>query len=213
MGCLRPQREEIDASSVSPWVLASASPRRAALLSAAGQRFDIEASRVQEVPRERETAREFAARLAREKALEVWERRRGRWVLAADTLVIVDGIALGKPVTASEAAAMLRRLSGRAHEVATAFALVDPEGRVVGEGIVVSEVRFRRLERAEVDAYVAGGEPFDKAGGYAIQGGAAAFVTELRGSHSNVVGLPMAEVEAALRAAGLWRVPAAERGR
>lgn len=205
---MQPQREEIDASFAPPWVLASASPRRAALLSAVGQHFEVEPSRVRETSRERETAAGCAARLAREKALEVSGRRRARWVLGADTLVVADGVSLGKPGTASAAAAMLRRLSGRTHEVVTAFALVDPAGRVFGERVVVSEVRFRRIEPAEVDAYVAGGEPLDKAGGYAIQGGAAAFVAELRGSHTNVVGLPMAEVEAMLRAAGLWRAGA-----
>ncbi len=212
MGRLRPQREEIDASAATRWVLASASPRRAALLSAAGQRFEVEPSRVQEAARDGEAAREFAARLAREKALEIAGRRPGRWVLGADTLVIVDGAPLGKPGTASEAATMLRRLSGRVHEVVTAFALVDPARHVFHESAVISEVRFRRLDPAEIDAYVAGGEPLDMAGGYAIQGGAVAFVVELRGSLSNVIGLPMAEVEATLRAAGLWHVPRGERG-
>ena len=102
---------------------------------------------------------------------------------------------------------MLARLSGRAHEVVTAFALVEPGGGIFLARAIHSEVVFRTLAAEEIAAYVAGGEPLDKAGAYAIQGGAAAFVTELRGSLSNVIGLPMAEVEAALRAAGLWIAP------
>jgi len=99
---------------------------------------------------------------------------------------------------------MLARLSGRAHEVVTAFVLVEPGSGIFIARSVRSEVAFRTLAAQEIAAYVAGGEPLDKAGAYAIQGGAAGFVTDLRGSLSNVIGLPMAEVEAALRTAGLW---------
>jgi nucleoside triphosphate pyrophosphatase len=187
------------------WILASASPRRAQLLAAAGQRFEVDASGVDETPLPGETPLDLAARIARDKALAVARRRRGRWVLAADTIVVVDGVAFGKPRDADEAAAMLERLSGRAHQVATAFALVDPRGRPAFERVVVSEVAFRRIERDEIARYVESREPLDKAGAYAIQGGAAGFVAELRGSLSNVVGLPMEAVEEALRETGLWR--------
>jgi septum formation protein len=186
------------------WILASASPRRSDLLRAAGQRFECMASRVDETPRSGEQALDSTQRIARDKAREVFAQRPGRWVLAADTIVIVDGQALGKPEDAAEASRMLGRLSGRRHEVATAFVLLDERGEVFVERVVKTEVVFRSLDSAEIAAYVAGGEPFDKAGAYAVQCGGATFVVELRGSRSNVIGLPMDEVERALRAAGLW---------
>lgn len=187
-------------------ILASASPRRAELLTAAGQRFVIEPSRVDETRRKDERPRDLAARLAREKALDVAARARprDRWVLGADTIVVIDDEPLGKPQDEPDAERMLRRLSGRGHEVVTAFALVAPSMRVVVERTVVSEVVFRVIDPSEIHAYVGSGEPLDKAGAYAIQGGAQAFVNELRGSRSNVVGLPMDEIEVALRGVGLW---------
>ncbi len=127
-----------------------------------------------------------------------------RWVLAADTIVIIDGQVLGKPRDAAEAAWMLQRLSGRSHEVATAFVLLDDRGEVFLDRVVRTRMVFRTLEPEGIAAYVAGGEPFDKAGAYAIQGGGVEFVAEVHGSRSNVIGLPMDEVEQALRAAGLW---------
>jgi septum formation protein len=148
--------------------------------------------------------------VAHDKAREVAGRRPGRWVLAADTVVVVDGEALGKPRDAKDARAMLARLSDRKHDVATAFVLLDSAGRTFAAEVVRSEVTFRRVAFPDIEAYVRTGEPLDKAGGYAIQGGARAFVRELKGSLTNVIGLPMAEVEAALRAAGLWiEAPAA----
>jgi septum formation protein len=210
MRWLEPQRNERRSGL---WILASASPRRADLLERAGQRFEREASAVEESPRAEEGALEFAARLARDKARDVARRRPGRWVLAADTVVIVDGEPLGKPRDAAHARAMLARLSDRRHEVATAFALLDPAGRTFAVDVVRSEVVFCRLEPADIDSYVRTGEPFDKAGGYAIQGAARAFVREVKGSLTNVVGLPMAEVEAALRSGGLWIETSAARER
>jgi septum formation protein len=159
---------------------------------------------VEECWRAGEGAVEFAARLAHDKARDVARRRPGRWVLAADTVVIVDGEPFGKPHDAAHAREMLARLSGRKHEVATAFVLLDSAGRTFAADVVRSEVVFRRLEPTDIDSYVLTGEPFGKAGGYAIQGGARRFVREVNGSFTNVVGLPMAEVEAALRAGGLW---------
>src|SRR5262249_44880727 len=168
------------------------------------QHFDREASAVEECLRAGEGPLEFAARLAYEKARDVAHRRPGHWVLAADTVVIVDGDPFGKPRDAAHTRAMLARLSGRKHEVATAFVLLDPAGRTFAADVVRSEVVFRRLEPADIDSYVRTGEPSDKAGGYAIQGSARRFIQEVNGSFTNVVGLPMAEVEVALRAAGLW---------
>jgi septum formation protein len=174
------------------------------LLRAAGQRFDCVSSDVDEAPRPREGALDYTLRVARDKAREAALRCPGRWVLAADTIVIIDGQVLGKPRDAAEAASMLRRLSGRSHEVATAFVLRDDRGEVFRERVVQTKVVFRTIEAESIAAYVAGGEPFDKAGAYAIQGGGARFVAEVRGSRSNVIGLPMDEVEEALRAADLW---------
>ena len=201
MRCLEPQRDHRRPAS---WILASGSPRRVDLLRAAGQRFEAEASHADEARRSGEGALHFAARVAEEKAREVAARRPGRWVLGADTVVIVDGEALGKPRDGADAIAMLARLSDRAHEVATAFVLLDPRGATLALRVVRSKVVFRRLGAQEIAAYVATGEPLDKAGAYAIQGGAAAFVVSLHGSLSNVIGLPMDEVEETLRQAGLW---------
>lgn len=184
-------------------MLASASPRRSELLASAGFRFVVEPSAVIEVRGRDELAIDFATRLAREKAVDVGVRRRDEWVLGADTIVVVDGDPLGKPVDRTDAERMLGRLSGRSHQVVTAFALVAPGGRIAVERAVVSDVAFRPLAAAEITAYVAGGEPLDKAGAYAIQGGARSFVRELRGSLTNVIGLPLDEVVAALRAQGL----------
>jgi len=195
------------AIEATKWILASASPRRSELLRAAGQRFDCVASGIEETPLPAEHALEFARRIARGKAHEVSSRRPARWVLGADTIVVVDGEALGKPRDSVEARRMLELLSGRGHEVATAFALLDDRGRVFVEELVRTAVAFRPLEKSEISEYVSSGEPFDKAGAYAIQGGASRFVDGLRGSLSNVIGLPMEEVEAALRSAGLWIEP------
>jgi septum formation protein len=186
------------------WILASASPRRSELLRAAGQRFECVASGVDETPRQAERALDFALRIARNKAREISGRRPAHWVLAADTIVVVDGESLGKPRDAADATTMLERLSGHHHEVATAFVLLDDRGEIFVEQVVRTEVVFRTLEESEIAAYVSSGEPFDKAGAYAIQGGAAEFVIALHGSRSNVIGLPMDEVESALQSAGLW---------
>jgi septum formation protein len=204
MHALSPQREE-RARARSTLILASASPRRAELLADAGQPFEIETSGAEEMPEVGEIPVAFAARVARDKALTVARRRPGRWVLGADTIVLIGSTILGKPRDAAEATTMLERLSGREHQVCTAFSVVDPTGSVFGEDAVVTAVAFRTLELDEIRAYVTSGEPLDKAGAYAIQGGARDFVRSLRGSLSNVIGLPMAEVEAVLRAAGLWR--------
>lgn len=200
---LDPQRDRI--SSPPRWILASASPRRRELLEAAGQSFEAVPSRVEETLREGEAASAAASRLATEKALEVASRVPGRWVLGADTIVVVGARVLGKPGGPGEARSMLEALSGRAHRVITGFALIDPAGEVAVSRSVETVVVFAELSAETIDAYVGSGEPLDKAGAYAIQGGAAAFAREVRGSWTNVVGLPMDEVEEALRAARLWR--------
>lgn len=174
-------------------VLASASPRRRELLTARGFRFEVDPSNVMETPRPGEPPDAFAQRIAAEKAGDVARRHPGRCVLAADTVVVVDGTLFGKPVDRSDARRMLQALSGRTHRVLTAVALVDPTG-AVEEILVESQVAFRPLTAAEIEEYLESGEPFDKAGAYAVQGLAKKFVVRVRGSHSNVVGLPMEAV-------------------
>lgn len=185
-------------------VLASASPRRRALLSELGVDFEALASDVPEQPLAGEDARAFATRVAREKAIEVAAERPGHWVLAADTVVIRhDGEILGKPVDPDDARRMLRGLSGCAHRVLTAVTLLPPAGTPVDEILVESTVTFRALDEVEIAAYVGSGEPFDKAGAYAIQGAAGRFVIAVAGSYTNVVGLPVDEVRVLLRRHGL----------
>ena len=182
-------------------VLASASPRRRELLERIGLVLEVAPVDLDETPREGETARPYAQRLAAEKCAAAAARAGDATpLLAADTVVVVEGEIFGKPADAAEAAAMLRRLSGRRHEVITAYH-IRHRGAAV-ERAVTTAVTFRLLAPAEIDAYVASGEWQGKAGGYAVQGIAALFTTELRGSLTNVIGLPLAEVVADLRAAG-----------
>jgi septum formation protein len=130
-------------------------------------------------------------------------RRPEAWVLAADTIVEIDGVMFGKPADSAEAAAMLARLAGREHRVATGFAVLAPGGRVQAAERVVTRVVFRPLDRGVIDAYVASGEPEGKAGAYAIQGLGAGLIERIEGSFTNVIGLPLVEVRRALEEAGL----------
>ena len=178
-------------------------PRGVPTLRQVGLDFSVCPSDVPEVAAAGETATDLARRLAREKGTAVARSRTDAWVLSADTIVVVDGAVLGKPADAAEAGQMLRRLSDRTHEVFTAVALTAPGGEPAGEVLVRSRVEFRPLSAAEIDAYVATGEPFDKAGAYAIQGGAEHFVRRVDGSYTNVVGLPIDETRDLLARAGL----------
>ena len=170
-------------------MLASASPRRAALLHAAGFEFDVRPSGVVEWPYAGGSPAGYAEALARAKVAAV----DGDVVVGADTVVVVDGEVLGKPASPPEAAAMLRRLSGRAHDVITGVAVRDARG--VRSAHARARVSFRTLSDADVRDYVASGEPHDKAGGYAYQGGAAAFVAGLDGDADTVIGLPIRVLE------------------
>jgi septum formation protein len=174
-------------------ILASASPRRRDLLAGLGFTFEVVPSAVPESPRPGEAPEAFALRLAREKASQVARRRPGHFVLGADTVVIVGDTVLGKPQDRNDGRRMLQLLSGRTHRVVTGVALVDPTARIV-ELLVESEVEFRDLQADEIERYLDTGEGFDKAGGYAVQGRAKVFVLRVRGSYSNVVGLPQEEV-------------------
>jgi septum formation protein len=175
-------------------ILASASPRRRALLRRAGIPFRVRSVQVDESIRPDESPRRHVLRLAREKAAAA--RRPGEHVLAADTVVVINRSILGKPRHARDAARMLRRLSGRMHRVLTGICLLTPDGS--RSEVVQTRVWFRRLTRAEIAAYIASGEPFDKAGAYAIQGLASKFVERIDGCYFNVVGLPVSRVYAML---------------
>ncbi|MFP8879218.1 MAG: Maf family protein [Myxococcota bacterium] len=179
-----------------PIVLASASPRRRELLRKASVAFDVQPANIAELERDGETPTELAERLATEKALTV-ARRLGpeprRRVLGADTIVVLDDEVLGKPRDSDHALELLGRLTGRRHRVVTGIAVVDSATLRVASRTVESWVSMRSASREELVAYVSTGESLDKAGGYAVQGGARSFVTEIHGSETNVIGLPIAE--------------------
>jgi septum formation protein len=185
--------------------LASGSPRRRELLQQIGVPFRVVGAAVDEAVWSGEAPAAYVARLAAAKADLGWERHRDAIdgpVLAADTSVVLDATILGKPADREEAEAMLRQLSGRTHEVLTAVALRTVNG--LRSRLSRSEVTFRRIAAAEARAYWETGEPCDKAGAYAIQGRAAVFIAELRGSYSGVMGLPLFETAELLSEAGLW---------
>jgi septum formation protein len=157
---------------------------------------------VNEDQRPGEPPLEYARRLAREKAEAVARRYPRSYVLGADTIVVVEGAVLGKPRDAADAARMLRMLSGRGHAVTTAVSLVSPPGDTDTRSYT-TQVYFRKLTEDEIQRYVAGGEPMDKAGAYAIQGGASRWTDRIEGEFSNVVGLPLSLVTEMLRKSGL----------
>jgi septum formation protein len=184
--------------------LASASPRRSALLAQIGVPYRVLAADISETELPGESPAAYVERIALAKADAGWERVRNAApapVLAADTVVVLEGELFGKPSGEAEALAMLARLSGRSHGVLTAVALRWQEVRETR--VTTSEVRFRATTPAERLAYCRSGEPYDKAGGYAIQGQAAVFVEHLSGSYSAVMGLPLCETAALLGTYGL----------
>jgi septum formation protein len=194
-------------------VLASASPRRADLLAAIGTRFAVQPPDVDESTRPLEAAHDYVARLARAKATAVYAP--GTVVVAADTTVVLDDEIVGKPAGPGEARTMLTRLAGRAHEVVTGLAVAtDPvpggidvilggrKGPSVLDSVVSTTVWLADLTEADIDWYVATGEPLDKAGSYGIQGIGGMFVHYLHGSYQNVVGLPLADLDELLADVG-----------
>lgn len=185
---------------MTPIVLASASPRRSELLQQIGLVFTVQPADIDETPESGESAEHYVERLAREKALAVSAKDPGTLVLGSDTSVVLNGTILGKPAGKDEAITMLRALSGATHQVMTAVAIAS--GEHCESLLVTTEVRFRALADDEIEAYVASGEPMDKAGSYGIQGLGGIFVSELRGSYSAVVGLPLQETAALLADAG-----------
>jgi len=173
-----------------PLILASASPRRRDLLQAAGFRPQIRIPAVDETPLKGETARALVERLAVEKAKSVSSEE--AVIIAGDTVVQRDGEILGKPSSPKEAVRMLESLSGRSHQIIGGWCV--RKGRQLCHGVEVCEVEFRTLESSEISEYVHSGEPMDKAGAYAIQGGAGRFVTAFKGYWSNAIGLPLIPV-------------------
>ena len=182
-------------------ILASASPRRAELLTAAGFSFEIAPADVDETPGAGEPVEDYTLRVARDKAKRIAAAAADAVVLAADTEVVVDRRILGKPSDPEHAAEMLRLLSGRHHEVLTAIALIH--GSTELNQIVTTRVHVKPLSAREIEEYVSTGEPMGKAGAYGIQGYAARFIDRIDGSWSNVVGLPLATVNRMLKEVGL----------
>lgn len=185
-------------------ILASSSPRRRELLTQIGVQHQVVPADIDEALLGAEHPEDYVLRLARQKAEYVWHKLAGATrlpVLGADTAVVQDGIVFGKPASRAAALAMMGKLSGRAHQVLSAVALVSEHG--TDARLSISTVRFRPLAPSECVAYWDSGEPHDKAGAYAIQGRAAEFIEYLSGSYSGVMGLPLFETAALLRAAGV----------
>lgn len=185
-------------------VLASSSPRRRLLLSAAGFTFDVVPPSTDERPIDGETPAEMVLRLAVDKAGAV--EGPGSVVLAADTTVVLDGRAVGKPRDADHAVTTLLSLAGRTHSVLSGWAIVR-DGTILDRGVEESRVTIRPIDEHEAEAYAATGEPLDKAGAYALQGRGREFVTAVSGPRSNVLGLPLPPIVAALRRVGVEASP------
>lgn len=175
----------------TPIILASASPRRRDLLQRVGYQLDVRPADLDETDLPGESPDRYVARIARAKATAIADTAPGQWVLAADTTVTIDGLILAKAATPDEAYAMLQRLSGRTHQVMTGFAIFGPK---TYERVVTSQVEFVTLSAATIEDYIACGEWQGKAGAYALQGIGAALVRAVRGSVTNVIGLPLVEV-------------------
>ena len=187
-------------------VLASRSPRRADLLTSAGYEFEIVPADIDERLLDGETPAAHVRRLARDKAALVARDHPESVVLGADTVVVIDAVVLGKPADDADAARMLRRLSGRTHDVLTGVALLTPTDQECA--LESTRVTFRELTAGDIAWYVASREPEGKAGAYAIQGRASRFVTRVEGSYSNVVGLPVSLVDRLLRQTAGSQTPA-----
>ena len=175
-------------------ILASQSPRRRYLLERAGLKFKVVPSTLDEAAVVRPDPAETVQALALAKAGEIADRHPESWVIGADTVVVVEGRVLGKPATRAEAAEMLRRLSGRTHQVLTGWCVIRRAGGVCHADTVRTDVVFKELSADEIRWYIQTGEPFDKAGAYAIQGIGTFLVRRISGSYTNVVGLPVCEV-------------------
>jgi septum formation protein len=185
------------------FVLASASPRRRELLASIGLDFEVVPSHVPEIHEEGEAPEEYVARLSRDKAAVIAEGHRHRWVIAADTTVLLGDQLLEKPVDAADAARMLSTIAGRTHVVYTGVTLANHDRDYQETRVAESEVRMLPLSSSDIEWYVRTGEPLDKAGAYAVQGIGAMFIESIHGSYTNVVGLPLATLFQMLRRAGI----------
>lgn len=179
-------------------ILASASPRRSELMALAGIGFSVVPADIDEAVLPGEEPSEHVMRLSREKADAVADTTSGRFFIGADTVVVLDGGIMGKPADDAEAFRMLSALSGRSHEVVTGFSVFDKVSGIHLTRSVCTEVTFKELSAGEIRAYIATGCPLDKAGAYAMQGGAVHFIRTICGSYTNVIGLPMTELYEAL---------------
>jgi septum formation protein len=184
------------------FILASSSPRRRELLHSIGLDFDVVVSHVEEVRAGHERVDSYVLRLAREKAAEVARRYEDRWVIAADTVVYLDGEVLEKPHDDAHAIRMLKTIAGREHIVYTGVTLQCVERGYTDSVVVASSVRMSPMSDAEIERYVSTGEPLDKAGAYAIQGLGAMLVASVNGNYTNVVGLPLEPLYQMLKRAG-----------
>lgn len=187
-------------------ILASKSPRRYELLKQVGLEFDVIPSRIEEDFIKGESPRKHVLRLSEAKALDVGYQHPDRWVIAADTIVYVDHSILGKPKNREETKRMLRRLSGKGHRVLTGFSVLHLERGKRDREAVQTTVRVKKLTQAEMEWYVQTCEPFDKAGGYAIQGIGSFMIESIKGSYTNVVGLPICELIQMLSRLGAMRI-------
>jgi len=191
-------------------ILASKSPRRSELLRQVGLEFEVVPSMVEENFVQGESPQEHVIRLAQAKARDVASKYPERWVIAADTIVCIGGSILGKPKNREEAMQMLLLLSGEEHQVLTGFAVCHLAKGEADKEAVQTAVKMKNLTPAEMEWYVQTGEPFDKAGGYAIQGIGSFMIESIRGSYTNVVGLPLCELIQMLK--GLGAISISERG-
>jgi septum formation protein len=177
----------------SSLILASASPRREELLRSVGLKFKIIPAHVDETYIDGESPRTHVKRLARDKAMVIANQYPKALVLGADTIVVIDSLILGKPKNKKQAREMLERLSGREHKVFTGFTLIHKAPAVYKTRVIQSAVQFKIINPEEMNWYVNCDEPYDKAGGYAVQGKGAYFIKAIRGSYTNVIGLPLCE--------------------
>jgi septum formation protein len=184
-------------------ILASSSPRRRELLSSVGLEFDVIPSHVPEEHQPGEAPEEYVARLSRDKARAVAAQHSGRWVVAADTTVLLGDQLLEKPAGREDAIRMLQTIAGQTHIVYTGVTLENARQSYSDTRVAESEVRVLPLSRQDIEWYVESGEPMDKAGAYAVQGIGAMFIDSIHGSYTNVVGLPLALLFQMLRKAGL----------
>jgi septum formation protein len=174
-------------------ILASASPRRQELLQAVGLKFKIIPAHINEIYFAGESPRQHVTRLSSDKAMVIARQYPESWVLGADTIVVINGLILGKPKNQTQARKMLRTLSGHEHKVFTGFTIAHVAAEVCQTNVVQSAVRFKTINLKEIEWYIACDEPYDKAGGYAVQGKGAYFIQSIRGSYTNVIGLPLCE--------------------